>query len=271
MTRGGRPVLNGVVAVIAAFLVAPTVIMAIMSFSPSTGLQFPPPGFSVRWYRTFFDSPMWVSAALTSLQVALVAATLATVLGTLAALGLVRGRFPGRTLINSLVMSPLIVPTVVTAIGMYFVFVRWRLAGSFVGLVVAHTALSLPFVVINVASGLQTLDQSLELAALSLGARPTQAFRRVTLPLILPGVVAGALIAFASSWDEVVVAIFLSTPITRTLPAVMWGEVQTRIDPTSAAVATMISVVTLIIVPMLLLVRRAAAGSRTGAVGGGGE
>ena len=260
-----RPVLHTVVGTIAVFLVAPTLIMAVMSFSPSTGLQFPPPGVSLRWYRTFFASPMWVNAAWTSLQVAVASVALATPLGTLAAFGLVRGRFPGRALVHGLVMSPLIVPTVVTAIGMYFVFVRWRLAGSFLGLVAAHTALSLPFVVVNVASGLQNLDQSLELAALSLGARPMQAFRRVSLPLILPGVAAGALIAFAFSWDEVVVAIFLSSPITRTLPAVMWGEVQTRIDPTSAAVATMISLVTFAIVPVFLLMRRVAAGRQGGA------
>jgi putative spermidine/putrescine transport system permease protein len=255
-------VLHVAVAAIATFLVAPTVIMAIMSFSSSTGLGFPPPGLSLRWYRTFFESPMWTSAALTSLRVAALSAVLATALGTLAALGLVRGRFAGRMVLNALVMSPLIVPTVVIAIGMYFVFVRWRLTGSLVGLVVAHTALSLPFVVVNVASALQNLDPGLELAALSLGARPVQAFRRVTLPLILPGVVAGALIAFAFSWDEVVVAIFLSTPVTRTLPAVMWGEVQTRIDPTSAAVATMISAVTFVIVPVLLFLRGRGAGRR---------
>jgi putative spermidine/putrescine transport system permease protein len=254
---------------IAVFLVAPTVIMALMSFSPSTGLAFPPPGLSVRWYQTFFASRMWTDAALVSLKVAVLSAVLATSLGTLAALGLVRGRFPGRGLVNALVMSPLIVPTVVTAIGMYFVFVRWRLAGSLTGLVVAHTALSLPVVVVNVASSLRTVDDSLELAARSLGARPVQAFRRVTLPLVLPGVVAGALVAFAFSWDEVVVAIFLSTPITRTLPAVMWGEVQTRIDPTSAAVATMISVVTFAVVPVFLLVRRAAAAVRPPGPGGG--
>jgi putative spermidine/putrescine transport system permease protein len=270
VSRRGRLALPAGVALIAVFLVAPTVIMAIMSLSPSTGLQFPPPGLSTRWYRTFLASPMWVSATLTSLQVAAATAALATVLGTLAALGLVRGRFPGRGLVNALVMSPLIVPTVVTAIGMYFVFVRWRLAGSFLGLVLAHTVLCLPFVVVNVASGLQNLDQSLELAARSLGARPGQVFRRVTLPLILPGVVAGALIAFAFSWDEVVVAIFLSTPITRTLPAVMWGEVQTRIDPTSAAVATMISLVTFVIVPVWLLVQRAASRDRLRAGGAAG-
>jgi putative spermidine/putrescine transport system permease protein len=257
------------VSAIAVFLVAPTVIMGLMSLSPSTGLQFPPPGWSLRWYRTFFASPMWVEAALTSLRVAALSAVLATGLGTLAALGLVRGRFPGRGLVNAVVLSPLIVPTVVTAIGMYFVFVRWRLVGSAAALVVAHTALALPFVVVNVASSLQAVDVSLELAARSLGASPARAFRRVTLPLVLPGVISGALIAFAFSWDEVVVAIFLSTPLTRTLPAVMWGEVQTRIDPTSAAVATMISTVTFVLVPALLLLRRAAGAVRVRGPGAG--
>jgi putative spermidine/putrescine transport system permease protein len=159
-------------------------------------------------------------------------------------------------LVNAIMMSPLIMPSVVIAIGMYFVFVRWRIAGTLPGLIMAHTALSMPFVILNVGSSLRTLDANLELAAQSLGARSTQVFRRVTLPLIMPGVVTGGLIAFAFSWDEVVVAIFLSTPLVRTLPAVMWGEVQTRLDPTSAAVATILSAMTVFIVSLFLLLRR---------------
>ena len=256
MTYRFHPFLYVIATAIACYLVAPTLIVAVMSFSSAEGLQFPPPGLSTRWYRTFLQSAMWTDAAKTSLEVAAGSALLSTALGTLAALGLVRGRYRGRAFVNAVVLSPLIVPTVVIAIGMYFVFVKWHLAGTLIGLVVAHAALSMPFVILNVGSSLRTLDQNLELAAQSLGGRPAQVFRRITLPLIMPGVITGGLIAFAFSWDEVIVAIFLSTSVVRTLPAVMWGEVQTRLDPTSAAVATILSAMTVLIISLFLLLRR---------------
>src|SRR3972149_10969156 len=170
--------------------------------------------------------------ALGALTVFFLTALLATVLGTLAALGTVRGRFPGKSAVNALVLSPLIVPVIIIAIGMFSLFVRWKITGSIVGLVLAHTALAVPFVVINVAPSLRTIDRNLELAAMNLGADPLRTFRRGTLPLILPGVLAGCLFAFITSWDEAVVSIFLTTARFRTLPVEMWEQVRQVVDPT---------------------------------------
>jgi putative spermidine/putrescine transport system permease protein len=183
---------------------------------------------------------------------------LATTIGTLTALGLVRGRYPARGLISALVLSPLIVPVVVIAIGMYFVYSDWRIIGSLEGLILAHTALAIPFVVVVVGSSLRTFDRTLELAAQNLGAGPVRTFYRITLPLILPSIVAGALFAFITSWDEVVVSVFLSSPAVRTLPVVIWGQVRTVIDPTIAAVATFLTGVTLTVLTFVLITRRRA-------------
>jgi putative spermidine/putrescine transport system permease protein len=238
------------------FLIVPTLVVVPMSFSSGRTLQFPPPGYSLRWYENLFTSPMWTRAALSSLQIALLTALAASVLGTLAALGLVRGRFPGRGIVQSLVLSPLIIPLVVMAIGMFSVFVSWRIAGSMLALVAAHTVLALPFVVINVAASLRTVDRNLELAAANLGAGPLRTFFHITLPLIFPGVLAGALFAFITSWDEVVIAIFLTSPLLRMLPVVMWGQVRTEVDPTIAAAATVLTVVTTLVFAIAVLVRR---------------
>jgi putative spermidine/putrescine transport system permease protein len=254
-TRGRLP-LYVLVAIVVVFLVAPMFIVIPMSFSDSSELRFPPTGLSLRWYERFVSDPLWTNAAVTSLQVALATVVVSTVLGTLAALGLTRGRYPARTIVNGLILSPLVVPVVIIAIGMYFVFVNWRIAGTLPGLVAAHSVLAIPFVIVNVSVSLQTFDRNLELAAQNLGADPWQTFRRITLPLILPGIAAGAAFAFITSWDEVVVAIFLSSPLVRTLPVVMWSQVRSVIDPTIAAVATIVMVVTTLSLLAILVVRQ---------------
>jgi len=240
------------------YLLAPTLVIVPMSFTQASILSFPPEGFSTRWYELMLTKPAWSTAIRNSAVVAILTAILATGLGTLAALAMTRGRFPGRALLNGLILSPLIVPVVIIAIGMFSLFVQWRISGSIVGLVVAHTALALPFVIVNVATSLRTIDRNLELAAANLGATPTRTFRRITLPLILPGVFAGAIFAFITSWDEVVVAIFLTTARFRTLPVEMWQQVRQVVDPTVAAVATTLLVVTTALLLLLLVVRRQA-------------
>jgi putative spermidine/putrescine transport system permease protein len=152
----------------------------------------------------------------------------------------------------------LIVPVVIIAIGMFSLFVQWRISGSIVGLVAAHTALALPFVIVNVATSLRTMDRNLELAAANLGATPARSFLRITLPIIFPGVLAGAIFAFITSWDEVVVAIFLTSARFRTLPVEMWEQVRQVVDPTVAAVSTTLLVVTTALLLLLLVVRRQA-------------
>ena len=240
------------------FLMAPTLVVVPMSFTASNALTFPPEGFSTRWYEKMVTDPQWSTGFVNSAQVAFLTAILATALGTLAALGTVRGRFPGRSAVNALILSPLIVPVIIIAIGMFSVFVRWKIAGSVVGLVLAHTALAMPFVVVNVATSLRTMDRNLELAAQSLGAGPVRTFRRITLPLILPGVLAGGLFAFITSWDEVVVSIFLTSARFRTLPAEMWEQVRQVVDPTVAAVSTTLLAVTTTVLVLAFVVRRQA-------------
>jgi putative spermidine/putrescine transport system permease protein len=260
MTPFARRVLGVFCAGVVLFLMAPTLVLIPMSFSSGRTLAFPPPGFSFRWYENLFGDPSWRLAAETSLEVALLTAVLATLLGTPAAFALVRGRFRGRTLMNAVVLSPMIVPLIVIAIGMYAVFARWNLLGSITGLVIGHTALALPFVVINVAASLRTMDRDLEAASLNLGAGPLRTFWYVTLPVILPGVLAGALFAFITSWDEVVVAIFLTNPLVNTLPALMWEEVNTQIDPTVAAAANVLTVLTTALFLMWLVLRSRGSG-----------
>jgi putative spermidine/putrescine transport system permease protein len=240
------------------YLLAPTLVIIPMSFTEASILSFPPEGFSLRWYDQMLTRAEWSTGLRNSALVAVLTAILATLLGTLAALGMTRGRFPGRALLNGLALSPLIVPVVIIAIGMFSLFVQWRISGSIVGLVVAHTALALPFVIVNVATSLRTMDRNLELAAANLGATPARSFLRITLPIILPGVLAGAIFAFITSWDEVVVAIFLTSARFRTLPVEMWEQVRQVVDPTVAAVSTTLLVVTTTLLLLLLVVRRQA-------------
>ena len=231
------------------FLIVPILIIIPMSFGSALSLEFPPRSLSLQWYVKYFTTPAWLRATGTSFQVALGTMILATALGTLAAFGLVRRRFVGRDLLLALILSPLIIPGIVIAVAIYLVFARVHLVGSPLGLVLAHTVLALPLVVVNVAATLQGFDESVERAAMSLGAGPIRTFRYVTFPLIRPGIVAGALFAFMASFDEVIVAIFLSGRTATTLPKRMWDSVLLETDPTIAAISTM-----LIILAMLVLV-----------------
>lgn len=247
---------------VVSFLLLPSLAVIPVSFTSGQSLRFPPPGFSLRWYGEFFDpSGEWLGAAASSLQVAAGSAAVSTVLGTLAAFGLVRGRFPGRGLLLGFFLSPLIVPVVVLAIGAYFVVLRTRLGllGSAVPLIGVHSVLGIPLVVLNVAASLARVDPDLELAASGLGGGRWHVFRRITLPLVLPGVLAGALLAFVTSWDEVVIAIFLSTPYFRTMPVVMWGEVKFSLEPTVAVVAALLTLTTTAVLVASLFLRRSEA------------
>ncbi len=207
--------------------------------------------------------PGWVPATLLSIRVAVAVAILATVLGTAASLALVRGRFPGRDAVNSFIVSPLIVPGIIVAIGIYFVYAQAKLVGNPLGLVFAHTALALPFVVTNVSATLQGFDERLEYAAMNLGANRWQTFRRVTLPIIRPGVFAGALFAFITSFDELIVALFISGSGAVTLPRKMWDSLRQEIDPTIAAVSTVLIAISVLILFTAELLRQRSERTRT--------
>jgi putative spermidine/putrescine transport system permease protein len=238
------------------FLLVPIIAIVPLSFSSGNFLIYPLPGFSLRWYEELLTSEKWLPALRNSLIVGISATVAATILGTLAAVGLNRARFPLRGLVMGLLLSPMIVPVVITAIGVYFFFAPLGLTNSYAGLILAHTALASPFVVITVSATLATFDTTMSRAAASLGAAPLTSFRRVTLPLIMPGVASGALFAFATSFDEVVVALMIAGPRQRTLPREMFSGIRESINPTITAVATVLILTAIALLSCLELLRR---------------
>jgi len=243
-------------ALVGAWLIVPTLVVIPLSFTDRATFQFPPPGWSLRYYREFFADPAWLGSLLNSLQLALMVTVAATVLGVAATFALVRGRFRGKSLINGALVAPMMVPGIIVAIAVYAAFLDWQLVGTPQGYVVAHTVLALPFVVITVSSTLRTFDRRLEQAAASLGAGPVATFRQVTLPLLAPGIASGAVFAFVTSFDEVVVSLFIQSPELQTLPVRMFTSVTTEIDPTIAAAASLIVVLTTLLVLLPQLLRR---------------
>ena len=238
------------------FLIVPILIIIPMAFSSSSYLEFPPPGFSLQWFENFFTSTQWMRATRVSLQVAFWTVLLSTVIGTLAAFAIRRFKGFTRVLSNGYLSTPLMIPLVVLALGLYLLYVRMGLASSITGLVIAHTALAVPYVLINVSAPLSNLPPTYERAARSLGAHPLRAFFNVTLPAIYPGVLAGALFAFLTSFDEVIIAIFVSGVRTQTLPVMMWESVRTDLDPTLAAIAVLLTGLTVISLGLAQLVTR---------------
>ncbi len=246
------------------FLVAPIVAIVPLSFSSGGFLHYPLPGLSVRWYAEFFSSQFWLPSLWNSLIVGSTATLLATTLGTLAAVGLWRAQFPGRGLIMAVIISPMVVPVVIIAVGVYLAFAPLGLTNNYGGLILAHTALASPFVVVTVFATLSGFDGTLLRAASSLGAGPLTAFFRVMLPMILPGVVSGALFAFATSFDEVVVALFVTGPGQRTLPRQMFSGINDNISLTITAAATMLIAVSVVLMIAVEALRRRSERLRTG-------
>jgi putative spermidine/putrescine transport system permease protein len=248
--------------VVCFFLALPLLIIIPLSFTQSRAMQWPPVGFTTEWYQAVIGSSEWRDRLSASLKIGMGAAGLATVLGVPAALGLVRGRFPGKRLLSGLLLSPLVVPTVVIAIGMYFVWVLgWRigpiaiggnLAGSTLGLILAHTALTLPFPVIMVSAALVTVDRNLERAAATLGAGPVAVFRRVTAPLIRTGILFGFVFAFLGSWDEYIVASFLTSPRVTTVPVGLFSQIKYAIDPIAAAMSALLLAMSSLVLGLVL-------------------
>jgi putative spermidine/putrescine transport system permease protein len=233
-----------VVGLILLFLTLPIVVVAVVSFSSATYLTFPPPAFGLNWYATYFGSEDWLRPTWLSIWVAACVVVLSTFLGTLASLGIARLPRPLGVMASGLILSPLIVPVIVVAIGIYYTFSRYGLIGTPIAMVLAHTCLAVPFVVTSVSASLSSIDPRLEQAALGLGATPCGTFWQVTLPLIRPGVLVGALFAFITSFDELVVALFLSGSGAVTLPRRMWDDLRFQIEPTIAAVSTLTIVLT---------------------------
>lgn len=247
-TRTGQALLWLAAALVLAFLVLPLLVIVPLSLTSGTLLTFPLPGLSLRWYQEFLGSPVWMGSLRNSLVVGAIATVIATTLGTAAAVGLHRIEFRGKSLLMALLISPMIVPLVIVAAGAYFFLLPLHLTGSLVGLGLVHAALGTPFVLITVSATLAGFDRRLAQAGASLGCPPMGVFLKIMLPLIAPGVISGALFAFITSFDEVVVAIFLTGPQQRTLPRQMFDGLRDNISPTILAAATL-----LILVAVLLL------------------
>ncbi len=249
------PLVSMFAVLVLAFLILPAVVILIISFSSAQYLTFPPPGWSLQWYEKFFSSRDWITAAARSAQIGLGTVALSLVLGVPLAFALVRTQFRGKPLVDALVIAPMILPAIILAIGDYLLFVRLSLVGTMQGLILAHTVVALPFMVVNVRATLKGVDPYLEKAASSLGASPVIVFATITLPLMLPGVITGSLFAFIISFDEVVIALFLSGPYTQTLPMRMWSGLRYEIDPTIAAVSSLLIVLAAVLLTFLQLMR----------------
>lgn len=245
------------------FLIAPILVIIPLSFNVQPYftytremLTFDPAGYSLRWYEDFFSSRQWMMSIRNSVIIGILATLVATVLGTIAALGLSRKEMPFRGLIMGILISPMIVPLIISAAGMFFFYSSVGLASTFPGVILAHAALGIPFVIITVTATLVGFDHSLTRAAASLGADPTTTFRRVTFPLIMPGVISGALFAFITSFDEVVIVLFVAGVEQRTIPREMWSGIREQISPTILAVATVLVLFSIALLTTIELLRR---------------
>ncbi len=234
-----RALRTAVCTLVGLYILAPLVIVVIISFSAAEFLKFPPPGLSWRWYDNLFSDPDWLAAISVSLKVMIPAACLSTMLGTAASYGLIRGRVPGGSLVMGVLMLPIIVPGILTAAALFGVYSGLGLNGTLTGLIAGHTVLTLPYVVATVGATLRTLDARLEDAAATMGAPPWYAFRRVTLPLLAPAVLSGLLFAMVTSFDELIVSLFISTARVRPVAVQMWSNIRGDFDPTIAAIATL--------------------------------
>ena len=249
-----------------AFLIAPILVIVPLSFNAEPYFTFTEgmvrleaEAYSLRWYRQIIQDEVWTRALGNSLIIGIAATALATALGTLAALGLSSPAMPGRRFAMGLLISPMVTPVIISAAGMFFFYSNLGLAQTHLGLILAHAALGTPFVVITVTATLSAFDTNLTRAAASLGAGPLRTFRRVQLPLIAPGVISGALFAFATSFDEVVVVLFMGSVEQRTIPRQMWAGIREQISPAILAVATfLIAFAVLLLLAVEWLRRRAA-------------
>jgi len=244
ITHRARLWLYVLAGAVLAFLLIPTLIVIPMSFSASQYLEFPPKKWSLRWYEHYFSSATWMSATATSLKAAALTSLLATPIGTLAAYGLSASRLRVARVLQVLLITPMIVPVILIAVGVFYVYVKVKLNNSLMGLVLAHTMLAVPIVMIVVASALKSFDMNQEMVARSLGASRPRAFLTVTLPQIRFAVVSAAVLSFLTSFDEVILALFVSGGANSTLTRQMFLALRDQIDPTIAAISTIMILVT---------------------------
>jgi len=276
-------VYRSICGLIFLFLIMPIIVVLPLSFnvepyfSFTKGmLNFDPAAYSLRWYEDILrngmkapDAPFdwawladtwnngqWIRAIRNSFFIGICATLLSTALGTLAAIGLSRSEMPYRRLVMSILISPMIVPLIITAAGMFYFYSQVHLSQTYLGVIMAHAVLGTPFVIITVTATLVGFDKSLVRASQSLGAGAVTTFRKVQMPLIIPGVISGGLFAFITSFDEVVAVLFLASPEQRTIPRQMWSGIREQISPTILAVATLLVILSIILLTVLELLRR---------------
>lgn len=235
----GRLALAAHGGLVLLFLCLPIAVVVPMSFSSASSLEFPPPGLSLRWYASFFGDPRWVAALANSTIVALASSVAALLLGTPAAYGLVRGTFRGRPILEGTFIAPLVVPSVIIAVALYISFARVGLLGSMAGLILGHTVLGVPYVVLVMSVAVRSFDPRIEQVAYSLGASTPTMFRRVLLPNLVPSVFAAWIFAFITSFDEVIVTHFIAGRYD-TVPKRMFNELVLQVNPTITAIATLL-------------------------------
>lgn len=260
-TRVGRWGLGAVSVIVAIFLTIPILITVPISFSSIDRVTFPPPGLSLRWYAEFFgvdghQGSRWMPAARLSVQVGIASAILATVLGVLAAIPIARMRFRGKRLVETFVMLPLILPPIVLGVGLFFLYIPTKLLGTWFGMVLGHTVLGAPYVAVIVAAALRNFDDRLEWAAASLGAGRWRVLWTVTIPLLRPAILAGALFAFLTSFDELIIALFVSGTTSVTLPRLLWDFVRTETSPVIAVVSTLLLLFAILFAGGMAIVQR---------------
>ncbi|MCP8688186.1 ABC transporter permease [Marinobacterium sedimentorum] len=256
-----------------AFLMIPILVIVPLSFNAEPYFTFTAgmlsldsDAYSLKWYAEIINDDKWMLAIKNSFFIGLCATAIATVLGTLAAIGLSNPVMPFQRLIMAMLLSPMIVPLIITAAGMYFFYTQLGLSGSYLGIIIAHAALGTPFVIITVNAALSGFDYSLMRASLGLGATPGYTFFNVIMPLIRPGVISGALFAFVTSFDEVVVILFLAGPEQRTIPRQMFSGLREQINPTILAVAVLLVVLSALMLLTIEYLRARAEKIRTGEI-----
>lgn len=259
----GHYALKGVAFLVLAFLMLPILVIVPLSFNSEPYftftpgmLELEPDAYSLRWYQAILDDPNWLLSIRNSFVIGVLSALLATVLGTLGAVGLASPVMPFRRLISALLLSPMIVPLIIIAAGMFLFYTRFNLVGSYAGLVIAHAALGAPFVIITVTATLAGFDRSLYNAGIGMGASPPKVFWDIVVPLIRPGVISGSLFAFVTSFDEVVLVLFLAGPAQRTIPRQMFSGLRTEINPSILAVATLLILLSVALLVAIELLRR---------------
>ena len=258
----GRLTLGAGVVLILVFLMLPVVIVVPLSFSDTRFMTFPPPAYSLRWYHSFFDNPAWIDAARVTLMASVCAALIATPLGIAAAYGIQHGSHWSMRYLRTLLMLPLMVPIIIVAVGVFFVFTQAGYVNTLTGLIIADTMLGLPYVLISVGADLRTFDRTQEMVARSLGMNRFRSFMTVTLPQIKASVISGAVFVFIQALDETVVALFISGGSNQTLTRRMFVTLRDEIDPTIAAISTMLTALTLCLVMIVVVSRRSSAVAR---------